>query len=291
MQNNLELIRSLVGSSITQDDLKFIECYTSEKLAMFLPLGGNCGYAVTPDHTHPSYMFVLSYDHETVVHVGERSFQASPKSMFCLAPEVSHHEQKNYFPPRYCAIFIEKRFFEKMLAFYEKELSLENGLALKLESTKIDMLTKEFMLESSHKHSSSQMVQESIVNLLTHEIIRSILDESFHNNEFVSESKIITEVVKYINANYSQEVHLEGISKAVGVSASHISNIFKDEMGVSVMEYLKTLRLENAKKMLLSRTLSVTEVARQCGFNSPSYFSKLFRQRYHVRPRECMNKQ
>ncbi len=290
MQNNIELIKSLVGSSITHDDLKFIECYTSETLAMFTPLGGSCGYALTPAHTHPSYMFVLAYDYETVIHVAKHSFQTSPNTMFCLAPEIKHHEQKNYFPPKYCAIFIEKRFFENMLDFYKKELFLEKGLTLKLQNTKIDMLTKEFMLEFSNKHSSSQMVQESIVTLLTHEIIRTVLDESLYNNEFATQSKIIIEVVKYINANYSQEICLDDISKSLEVSVSHISNIFKDEMGVSVMEYLKTLRLENAKKMLLCHTLSVTEVAQQCGFNSPSYFTKLFRQRYHVTPREYMNK-
>jgi len=61
-------------------------------------------------------------------------------------------------------------------------------------------------------------------------------------------------------------------------------------MKVSPMVYLKTIRLQNAKKMLSAKELSITQVARQCGFNSVSYFTKLFKEYFNETPKEFMRR-
>ncbi|MBU0632544.1 hypothetical protein KKA17_07855 [bacterium] len=50
----LSIIKSLVGESVTEENLAFVDCFVHEWFAMFLPVGGNCGYAITPQHSHPS---------------------------------------------------------------------------------------------------------------------------------------------------------------------------------------------------------------------------------------------
>jgi AraC-like DNA-binding protein len=52
------------------------------------------------------------------------------------------------------------------------------------------------------------------------------------------------------------------------------------------MEYLKSIRLQNAKKMLRSNELNITQVAQLCGFNSSSYFTKSFREVFGETPKE-----
>ena len=52
---NFELIKSLIGQSVTEEDLKYVDCYVHNKLGLFIPSLGPCQYAIRPSHTHPAY--------------------------------------------------------------------------------------------------------------------------------------------------------------------------------------------------------------------------------------------
>lgn len=250
-----------------------------------MPVGGNCGYAITPNHTHPSYMFVLSYDSESVVFVDKEKFESSPKSIFCLSPEIEHHEVQNYLPPKYCAIFIEKELFEDSLKFYTKEKLCINGLRVDMKSSRLDILAKEFISETYTTHPSKNVILKNLSQLITHELIRTIL-ECEQNSSDMSENQTINEVIKYINVNYEQNITIDDLAKLSKLSKSYFTKIFSDEMRVSPIEYLTIIRLQNAKKLLHSKSLSITKISQQCGFNSPSYFTKLFKEAFSQTPKE-----
>lgn len=284
-EEEFSTIKNLVGDAITSENLLFVDSFVHETLSIFMPIGGNCGYAVTPDHTHPSYMFVLSYDSETAVFVGKRKLEPSPNTIFCLSPEIEHHEVQNYLPPKYCAIFIQKEFFEQNLNAYIEETMHFNGLIVDMKSTKLTMLIKEFVYESQNRHASKDIVLDSLSSLVTHEIIRTIIEYDAHPVH-ISDNQAINEAIKHININYELNITLDDLATLSKLSRSHFTKVFIENMKVTPMEYLKIIRLQNAKKMLLSNRLSVTQVAQQCGFNSSSYFTKSFREAFNETPKE-----
>ena len=286
---NLQTIKHLVGDTITEDNLRFVDCFVSRKLSMFMPIGGNCGYAITPDHKHPSYMFVLAYDYETEVIIEGRKIQSSPNSIFCLSPGIEHHEVQNYLPPKYCAIFIEVALFEENLKDYTQELVKFNGQIVDIKNSKLDQLVRNFMLESYGNHPSKEAVLDSVAILITHEIIRNVI--VYHTDETqITDNMLINEAIKFINIKFEQDITIERLAKLSKLSKSHFTKLFTEEMKVSPMVYLKTIRLQNAKKMLRAKELSVTQVARQCGFNSVSYFTKLFKEYFNETPKEYMRR-
>jgi len=288
-REDLKISKSLVGDTITQENLKFIDCFVSSKLSMFMPVGGHCGYAVTPDHQHPAYMFVLSYDHETEVVIDGRRVQSSPNSIFCLSPNIQHHEVQNYLPPKYCAIFIDVALFEKSLKNYTPDVVIFNGLVVEIKSSKLDILVRDFIVESYNKHISTITLLESIATLITHEIIRNIVD--YNPNKIpLTDNLLINEAIKFINIKFEQEITIEILAKLSCLSKSHFTKCFTDEMKVSPMTYLKMIRLQNAKKMLRAKELTITQVATQCGFNSTSYFSKQFKEAFNETPKIFMQK-
>ena len=282
--NQIEVIKSLVGENITKEDLALVDSYVYEKLAIFMPVGGNCGYAVSPKHTHPAYMFVLAYDNQTVVYVDEKKYETSPNTIFCLSPDIEHHEVQNYLPPKYSAIFIDKELFERSMKLYKKENIFFNALVVD-SNDKIERLLKEFIIESLNSHTSTQIVLENIASLITHELIRVVLKENT-NLVDASDNEFINKVIKYINTNYENEISVEELAQISKLSKSHFSKVFSENMNVSPMDYLKSIRIQNAKKMLLSNQLSMTKISTQCGFNSPSYFSKVFKETYGETPKE-----
>lgn len=93
-----------------------------------------------------------------------------------------------------------------------------------------------------------------------------------------SDSRMIEKITAYITENYMDSITLAGIAKKAGLSEGHLSRLFKNVTGLGFKEYLITVRILNAKKLLKETKLSVSRIAFDCGFNDSNYFSKLFRQ-------------
>ena len=87
----------------------------------------------------------------------------------------------------------------------------------------------------------------------------------------------IREARKFIEENYSDpSVYVESISDRLGISTSYLRREFSRAYGKSPVNFLIDTRVKNAKNMLESGYLSVSEIAEQCGFSSASYFIQTF---------------
>lgn len=82
----------------------------------------------------------------------------------------------------------------------------------------------------------------------------------------------------YIDENYSQELSLASISAAFHLSESHVSRKFKAIFGVTLMQYIKSTRVNHAKKHLLQTGKKVAEIAYMVGYDDEKYFSRVFRE-------------
>jgi YesN/AraC family two-component response regulator len=81
----------------------------------------------------------------------------------------------------------------------------------------------------------------------------------------------------YLQQNFAQQFSRKELAAAVGVSENYLSQIFRQEMGVTPWECLLRLRIQKAKELLLNSKETVTSVATRVGFNDPAYFSRVFR--------------
>lgn len=91
-------------------------------------------------------------------------------------------------------------------------------------------------------------------------------------------------VLAYLSENHTH-VTLDTLAAHFNRSRSHISHLFKTKAGVSLRAYCNDLKLADARLLLQSSDLSVTEVAYEVGFEDASYFIKLFREKYGVSPK------
>jgi AraC family transcriptional regulator of arabinose operon len=79
------------------------------------------------------------------------------------------------------------------------------------------------------------------------------------------------------------------LAKRLHVGYSTLRRRFKDQTSYSVKEYILRVQLRKAKELLATSALSVSEVARECGFENALYFSRLFAQREGSPPRAFRN--
>jgi AraC-like DNA-binding protein len=75
------------------------------------------------------------------------------------------------------------------------------------------------------------------------------------------------------------------LSRAAGLSATHLSRLFVRDFGLPVAAYVRERRLEWAERLLRTTRLPVTEIALKTGFDDPLYFSAAFKRRYGAGPR------
>jgi AraC-like DNA-binding protein len=285
--DTLSISKKLVGKTITEENLQYVDAYMSKKLAIYTPIGGCCGYAVSPNHTHPSYMFSLPYDSETILMVRGKRVETAPNTLFALSPEIEHSEIQNYLPPKYSAIFIDKLHFEEAFSLYQEEKPFFDAVSIFLKDNRLYKLVNEFKFEAQNSFEGREVLLESLANLLTHQIIRTLLDRSTQSF-YMSDNIAIGEAIKYLNRHFNEEVTVETLAKYSSLSKSHFTKLFGTSMGISPMEYLKNIRLQHAKKLLIKGDENITQVSLSCGFKSSAYFTKLFRERYGVTPSEFM---
>ncbi|MCS2956355.1 helix-turn-helix domain-containing protein [Bacteroides salyersiae] len=84
---------------------------------------------------------------------------------------------------------------------------------------------------------------------------------------------LIQKIINYINENISDpDIKGESIANYVGMSRMNLHRKLKALVGLSSGDFIRTVRLENAKKELLNTNKTITEITYDLGFSSPSYF-------------------
>ncbi|MBE6368043.1 MAG: helix-turn-helix domain-containing protein [Lentisphaerae bacterium] len=97
----------------------------------------------------------------------------------------------------------------------------------------------------------------------------------------------LRQCLEYINNHPEQNCSIQYLCKRAGLSESTLFRWFKRTTGMSALEYQLALRMTRAANLLLEdRSLPISEVALQMGFNDSNYFAKLFRSRFNCSPRE-----
>jgi len=94
----------------------------------------------------------------------------------------------------------------------------------------------------------------------------------------------ILQITEYIKNHYHEDIYLEKVSGTFNTSASYLSRLFKESLGVCFHEYLTSLRVTKSKALLLESDISVTEIGKMVGFNTYSTFFRIFRKSEGVNP-------
>lgn len=87
----------------------------------------------------------------------------------------------------------------------------------------------------------------------------------------------IEKSIAYINAHMSEDITLEKVAEHVDVHAVYLSRLFKETTGETFKDFITSLRIDKAKKLLAMSSKSIKEVTFDVGYNDQNYFSKLFK--------------
>jgi YesN/AraC family two-component response regulator len=96
----------------------------------------------------------------------------------------------------------------------------------------------------------------------------------------------VEQVLKYIESLPSGQVTLAEAAKHVHMNPSYLSQLFKQQTGTNFIDYVTRLRLKEAKRLLSSTTLRISEIAERLGYSDLAYFTNIFKKVCQVTPSE-----
>ncbi|MFD2655026.1 response regulator transcription factor [Gracilibacillus thailandensis] len=116
-------------------------------------------------------------------------------------------------------------------------------------------------------------------------MFNKIVDDKLLEMQQLSKyNRAVKEAMDYIDQHYDEELTLKEVAKQVHLNASYLSALFKEELQVTFSEYVTRKRMQEAKKLLLSTDLTITEIAEKSGYQTSKYFIKLFKQFENMTP-------
>lgn len=278
-----ELIRRVTGP-VTPEQLRYVDSFPGVRCALFMPVAGACFYALTKDHTHPGYMFVAPFDDRGRVVVGNEEIAPLPDRVLALSPGVLHHEFPSDGPPRYVVLLIEPELFEEEWRRYSPEPPLFRGEQFPRPKGLLP-LVRSYMHESVTESPGRNAVLAALEVELCHTLIRAVRREPAPA-ERASERLRIEGAIEAIHARLAEKLSVEELAGVAGLSTTHFRRTFARETGLSPTGYIKSVRLERAKKLIPAAGLSLTEIALECGLGSSSYLCATFSSAFGVSPAE-----
>ncbi len=96
----------------------------------------------------------------------------------------------------------------------------------------------------------------------------------------------LAEAIAYMESHFTEDIRIADAAALTHYSTRHFCRLFHSLYGKPPREYLITLRLEQAQKLLRETTQSISEIAGSCGFSDSSYFTRLFGERLGATPRQ-----
>ncbi|BAU25999.1 AraC-like DNA-binding protein [Aneurinibacillus soli] len=109
---------------------------------------------------------------------------------------------------------------------------------------------------------------------------------SLRYHDQIADDKLIQQCSRYINEHYTEDLTVTCVAGQVNLSPAYFSRLFKKETGRSFVEYVTFVRLQRAIWLLRHTNKTIEQIAEELGFNTPNYFSAIFKKYAGLAPSE-----
>ncbi len=138
------------------------------------------------------------------------------------------------------------------------------------------------IMAADEKATESRMQMANYTDILF-SVQQSKLQESIDSEDIIVRAK------KYIDENFRENIDRNDVAAVTFVTPNYLSKLFKNNMNMNLREYINQLRIEEAKRLLLSTSMSVSEIASYVGYYNISYFSTVFHKQVGISPYDWRN--
>lgn len=102
----------------------------------------------------------------------------------------------------------------------------------------------------------------------------------------ICSNEALINAISYIRHQYQTEITITDVANHSGIGERYLRKLFAQHLNLSPLDYLNQIRVNKSIELLRNTEMSIKEISFACGFNSPQYFSRVFKQQMGMTPRE-----
>jgi len=114
--------------------------------------------------------------------------------------------------------------------------------------------------------------------------VSMILENISLSERNIAENTNIGAILEYCAAHYTENITIQSVAEALNISKSYISHAFTYKIQMCFRDYINSLRLRHALKLLKEERLNVTEIAYEIGFSTIRTFNRVFKKKFNISP-------
>lgn len=223
-----------------------------------------------------SYMIHYITEGEGIYQVHQHTYHLKKGDAFLIRPgEPIYYKADDVHPWCYAWIGMQGVKIES----YLERTSFAYSPIIHYEDNQ-NMLSKVYvkMEKAFHSTKSSRDLE---INAALYEFLSFLID-AFPNEKqsFIhTDEHYIEEILSYCMNHMDEKIQVQVLAKQIGLDRSYMTRLFKKNMGVSLKEYILSLKIQEAKKMLKETDLPIHIIARSIGMEDALYFSRLFKEK------------
>lgn len=250
-------------------------------------------FSMPSNHYHDAYEIYYLMEGERYYFIKDRTYHVI-KGDIVFINIYDLHKTLNVSSSSHVRILInfKKDFIEKALQDYKDIDILQcfgSGINVIRPSIAEQANTEALLNRMLAEERKKQYGYNSYLKLLLCELLifinRHIKKNPVNTFEYANPvHKKMSEIASYINAHYQESLSLNKLSSKFYISPYYLSRSFKEATGFSFVEYLNSVRIKEAQKLLRETSSNITEVAEKVGYDSISHFGRVFKDIAGVSP-------
>lgn len=248
-------------------------------------------------HSHIRFEITLITDGSGIYTVGDKTYTISPNKIFVFSSNEQHCVTKVgknglkminlHFEPR----FLWGRSFDSLSAenanfCFQHSIDFENCISAE-RSKQLGKLFLTITEEFASKQPEYTLQIKNLLNMIIIELIRKHGYSDPATPISKDKYRVIRQTVKYIDANFQENLTLEKLAGISGMTPNYFSSLFRKISGITLWDYINSRRIDAAMNLLRTdKSRNILDIAARCGYNNTANFNKIFKKTTGMTPKE-----
>lgn len=249
-----------------------------------------------PLHWHEEFEIIYVMDGQIEIQVSSEKFLCNQCDIVIIPSGVLHkiqqvnNDKAFYFNILFRLNLLESDENSNIFKKYFLPLLSENGINNYIPSCtplnyELAPIINRLITTRQKKYNNQELVIKSELFILM-EKLQGVIKNDFPSHSKSSQISRLKPLITKISKDYAENITVKMAADMCAMSETYFMKFFKKMTGITFIEYVNSVRLDNAHKLLTETDKSISEIAEACGFNNFSYFIRTFKKHFGKTPKQ-----